>query len=64
MNFIIILMALCMGENMNLPPGIPKDACGSFPVTSWKRCNEHCFIFATFFNNLKISHIYPALVEG
>ena len=52
MNYFNVFVFLFMGENSPFPPGIPKEACWIFRVTSWKCCNGHCFLFYTFFSNL------------
>ena len=43
-----------MGEKRPFPPGTPKDACWSFPVSSWNTWSLQVFMFATFLHSFII----------
>ena len=41
-------IALCIGVNKLAPPGMPKDACCSWPASCWKVCRVAARPFRIF----------------
>ena len=39
----LFAMALCMGLNSPVPPGIPKEACCNLPANFWNLLRDICF---------------------